>query len=177
MESERHMEEKQNSPQNQEYQSGQEAKPVQGSWKMRLRAVIVLAGVSALIGASIYLDPANLEDIHGHHYKLLKPCSFLVKTGYPCPTCYMTRAFSYMFHGRPDKSFLAQPFGALLSLMVVYLGYGAVTVLISGRPWRAAWAKWPRWRILAVFIALFLAGWIFRILYGTFITHEFPFKM
>jgi hypothetical protein len=156
-----------------------EHQPMKGSWKMRLRALIVLAGVGALIGVSIYLDPNKLEqNAVGHYYRFLGGrCSFLVKTGYPCPTCYMTRAFAYMFHGRPDKSFMAQPFGALLSLMVVYLGYGAIKVLATGKPWQAAWAKWPKWRFLAVFIGLFLAGWIFRILYGMFVSHEFPYRL
>jgi hypothetical protein len=112
--------------QNETQQTPVESQPVKSSsFKMRLRALIVLAGVSALIGAAIYLDPNQLEQ-HKNHYALLKPCSMLVKTGYPCPTCYMTRAFAYMYHGRPDKAFAAQPFGALLSLMTVYLAYGSI---------------------------------------------------
>jgi hypothetical protein len=143
--------------------------------KMRLRALVVLAGVSSLIGAAVYLDPDRLER-HDKHYTLLKPCSVLVKTGYPCPTCYMTRSFAYMFHGRPDKAFMAQPFGAALSLMCVYLAYGAIYVLVKGTGWNPFWARWSRKRFIAIFLGAFLAGWIFKLVYGTFITHEFPLK-
>lgn len=76
----------------------------------------------------------------------------------------MTRSFSYMMHARPDKAFLAQPFGAFLCLMVVYLGWGALRVLSSGRPWRPFWVQWSRkWLLLGILIA-FLAGWIFKLL-------------
>ncbi|NLE30513.1 MAG: DUF2752 domain-containing protein [Phycisphaerae bacterium] len=144
-----------------------------GQVKMRLRALIVLIGVSALIGTSIYLDPERLESFDPH-YALLKPCSMLVKYGYPCPTCYMTRSFAYMYHGRPDKAFAAQPFGAAMALMTAYLGYGAIYVLIRGKGWNPFWARWSRKWFIVIFIAAFLAGWGFKIGYGTFISHEFP---
>lgn len=153
-----------------------ETQPVKtSSFKIRLRAVIVLLGVSALIGAAMYLDPNRLEQ-HNDHYALLKPCSMLVKTGYPCPTCYMTRAFAYMYHGRPDKAFAAQPFGAALSLMTAYLAYGAIYVLVRGKGWNPFWARWSRKWFIAIFIGAFLAGWTFKLVYGTFITHEFPLR-
>jgi hypothetical protein len=148
----------------------------QSTLKMRLRALLVLGLVGGLIGVSIYLDPAELEKPFAHHYSWLKPCGFLVSTGYPCPTCYMTRAFAYTFHGRPDIAFMAQPFGALLAILVVYLGYGATRVLISGRPWQAVWAKWSRKWLLLGFIAAFMGGWIFRVIYGIYVTHEFPLR-
>jgi len=146
-----------------------------GSWKLRLRAVLVLIFVGGLIGTSIYLDPYRLEQKRNGYSFLPAPCGFLYKYHYPCPTCYMTRSFSYMMHGRPDKSFLAQPFGAMMCLMVLYLGWGGIFVLYTGKPWRPFWVKWPRKWLLTVFILAFLAGWIFRIGYGTVITHEFPF--
>lgn len=141
---------------------------------MRLRAVLILAFVASLLGLSVYLDPARLEKPLHNGYSFLPPCGFLYRTGYPCPTCYMTRAFSYTMHGRPDKAFLAQPFGFVLCLMVIYLGYGALRVLATGQPWRPAWVAWPRMWLLLGLLAAFAAGWIFRLAYGTFITHEFP---
>ena len=145
-------------------------------WAMRVRAVLVLIFVLGLLGTAVYLDPAQLETHHYRGFLFLSPCGFLQRTGYPCPTCYMTRSFAYLMHGRPDRAFLAQPFGALLNLMVIYLGWGAVRVLYTGRPWRPVWNAWPRkWLAIGV-IAAFFAGWLFRLGYGTFITHEFPLK-
>ncbi len=144
------------------------------SIRWRIRGAIVLAGVIALLGAALYLQPKKLENPFGHAYSFLPPCGFLYHYGYPCPTCYMTRAFTYMMHGRPDLAFKAQPFGALLCLLVIYLGWGAARTLITGRGWQPVWGRWPRKWLILGFIAAFLAGWIFRVAYGTFITHEFP---
>jgi len=133
--------------------------------RYRLRAAIVLIGVVALLGTAAWLDIGRLQDPQ-HGYALLKPCGFLVQTGYPCPTCYMTRSFTYMMHGHPIKSFAVQPFGAILCLMVIYLGYGAVHVLITGRPWIAAWTRWRRRTLFLTVLGLMVAAWIFVIVSG-----------
>jgi len=144
-----------------------------GSTKLRIRAVIVLLFVTGLLGTAIYLNPTRLESPFHNGYSFLSPCGFLYRTGYPCPTCYMTRSFAYMMHLRPDKAFLAQPFGAALCLMVIYLGWGAINVLYTGKAWRPFWFYWSRRWLFLGLVAAFLAGWIFRLLYGM-ITHEFP---
>lgn len=141
----------------------------------RFRAAIVLVGVVALLGTAVWLDPVRLEP-HHRGYRYLPPCGILQRTGYPCPTCYMTRSFAYMMHGHPIRAFLAQPFGAALCLLVIYLGYGAVCVLITGQPWRPIWAGWPLKYVVVILIAAFLGGWIFRLIYGKFITGEFPMR-
>jgi hypothetical protein len=145
-----------------------------GPRTMRLRALAVLVFVAGLLGTAVYLDPARLEHPFQTGYRFLSPCGFLYRTGYPCPTCYMTRSFAYLMHGRPDKAFAAQPFGALLCLMVIYLGWGAVQVLYTNRPWRPVWSAWSKKWLLAILLAAFLSGWLFRLAYGTFISHEFP---
>jgi hypothetical protein len=145
-------------------------------FSLRLRAVLVLLFVLGLLGTAACLDPARLEKPFASGYRLLTPCGFLYRTGYPCPTCYMTRAFAYMMHGRPDKAFLAQPFGALLCLMVIYLGVGAVQVLYTGKSWRPFWYQWSARWLLTFLVLAFLAGWIFRLGYGTFISGEFPLR-
>jgi len=141
----------------------------------RFRAVLVLAGVVALLAFAASLDPDRLE-AHNSGYRLLPPCGILVQTGYPCPTCYMSRSFAYMMHGRPDKAFAAQIFGALLCVLVIYLGFGALHVLISGKPWKPFWHKWRRRYTLGLLVLLFFGAWIFKLIYGTFISHEFPVR-
>ena len=133
----------------------------------------MLAGVVVLLGVARWLEPQGLEDGTYRHW-LLRPCGLLQSTGYPCPTCFMTRSFSYMMHGRVDKAFWVQPFGALLVLAVIYLGYGAVQVLVTGQPWRPVWVDWPRKYILAGILVAFLGAWIFKLLYGTFVSGQFP---
>lgn len=106
----------------------------------RLRAVIVLLGVLAVLAVARSLDPQDLEAGRGRvlSYRLPR-CGFLYSTGYPCPTCYMTRSFAHMMRGHVLKAFYAQPFGAALAIGCVYLAYGAAVVLISGQPWRPVW--------------------------------------
>lgn len=133
--------------------------------RYRLRAAIVLIGVIALLGVAAWLDVTRLEDPR-HGYSFLKPCGFLVRTGYPCPTCYMTRAFTHMMHGHPLRSFAMQPFGAAMCVAVMYLGYGAVRVLITGRPWVAFWTRWRRRTLILWVLGLLLATWIFVIVSG-----------
>ncbi|MFA5865870.1 MAG: DUF2752 domain-containing protein [Phycisphaerae bacterium] len=147
-----------------------------GSFRLRIRALIVLAFVLGLLGVAVYLDPIRLENTSNTGYRFLSPCGFLQSTGYPCPTCYMTRSFTYLMHGRPDRAFLAQPFGALLCLMVIYLGWGAISVLYTGKSWKPFWFHWSKKWLIAIILLAFMSGWIFRLVYGTFITHEFPLR-
>lgn len=139
----------------------------------RVRATVVLAGVVALLGYAVWLDPVRLER-HNSGYQLLPPCGFLQSTGYPCPTCFMTRAFVYVMHGRLLKAVWTQPFGALMCVLVVYLGVGAVGVLVTNKPWRPVWRRWPRWYVLGALAGAFLVSWMFKLVCGIFITGEFP---
>lgn len=149
------------------------------SWKekiisnYRLRGLMVLAGVVALLAFAASLDPARLERLSSGS-QFLPPCGVLVRTGYPCPTCYMTRSFAYMVHGRPDKAFSAQIFGALLFLLVVYLGWGSLLVVVRGQAWRPFWYRWRRRYIFGGLAGIFLGSWIFKLVYGIFISGEFP---
>jgi hypothetical protein len=147
-----------------------------GSFRLRLRALIVLAFVLVLLGVAVYLNPSRLEKPYPNGYTFLGSCGFLQSTGYPCPTCYMTRSFAYLMHGRPDRAFLTQPFGALLCLMVIYLGWGAISVLYSGKSWKPFWYHWSKKWLIAIILLAFMSGWISRLVYGTFITHEFPLR-
>ncbi len=165
-----------------EHETSQTTQPAKAgrSLKLRLRAVLVLIFVAGVLGTAAWLNPAQLEKPFHNGYSFtfmgirpFAPCGFLYRTGYPCPTCYMTRSFAYMMHGRPDKAFLAQPFGAALCLMVIYLGWGGLKVLYTGKAWRPIWVNWSKKWLLSGVGAAFLAGWIFRLLYGM-ITHEFP---
>ncbi len=146
------------------------------AFKMRVRAAIVLIGVIGLLGIAIYLEPARLERVNSG-YSFLKPCGFLHSTGYPCPTCFMTRSFVYMMHGRIFHSFLIQPFGAFLCLLVIYLGYGAIKVLITGKPWQPIWTGVSKKVLVIILISAFLGAWIFVLIYGTFVTGKFPITL
>lgn len=80
-------------------------------------AVFFLGPIAVVITAMI-LTPNNHG--HGTHTQLgLPPCGFLVATGYPCPGCGLTTAFSYMARLDFIGAFSANPFGILLFLTTV----------------------------------------------------------
>ena len=93
------------------------------------------------------------------------PCAFHLLTGYPCPSCGMTRMAIALFHGDWLTALRLQPLGfALLWTAVVYW------LLDARREWRTGAGvplydalfthrRWLRWTLLAA-----IAGnWLFLI--------------
>lgn len=86
-----------------------------GSWVSLLVWAVLFAGPVAVLITAAVLTP-SLEG-HGTHTQLgLPPCGFFVYTGYPCPGCGLTTAFSYMIRLEVIEAFRANPFGILLFL-------------------------------------------------------------
>ncbi|MBN1845897.1 MAG: DUF2752 domain-containing protein, partial [Sedimentisphaerales bacterium] len=98
------------------------------------------------------------------HEQLGRPaCGFLEHTGYPCPTCGMTTAFSYVLHGRILLAFTTQPAGALgaLACMVTAVGgmYYALTARAPARLVRLIRLVRRR-RFWLAGLGLLLAAWL-----------------
>lgn len=88
------------------------------------RIALVLAPLVAL-GAAL-LTPADVG-------RLLGPCPFHLLTGFPCPTCGVTRALVALGHADWLAAFRVQPLVTLvLSAGVLYLPW-AVGVVLRGR--------------------------------------------
>ena len=85
-------------------------------------------------------------------------CSYLARTGYPCPTCGMTTSVSAMARGRIGFAFRAHPFGVLLFPAAVILGGMGAFQAVSGR--RVLAKLRFRWWYLAIAFGLLMAGWI-----------------
>lgn len=78
-------------------------------------AGVAVLALSVLITAC-WLTPS--EQGFGTHRQLgLAPCGWAVTFGKPCLTCGMTTSFTLMAHGRVLDSILAQPMGAVLSIL------------------------------------------------------------
>jgi Protein of unknown function (DUF2752) len=125
---------------------------------VRRRAWLVLLGLSAVFATSALWRPSD----NG-----LVLCPFRALTGYPCPGCGMTRAFSAIAHGDLWRALRYNPLSPFLflALIVVWAGAGA-TIL-----------NWPRVRTLAmrlrpspmttnVLLAIVLAWWVVRLAMG-----------
>lgn len=132
------------------------------SHRTRLNAVLVLVGVAAIIGVSLYVEPDPART-HAKRRLPLRPCGFLMTTGLPCPTCGMTTSFAFMARGRVIAAFEQQPAGALLALLTVGLGVLALVVLVTGRRFEINWYRINPMHVLVVFMAVFMGSWVYRI--------------
>jgi len=102
---------------------------------------------------------------HGTHEQMgIPPCSFLSRTGWPCPSCGVTTSLAAMAHGRPVAAWQAQPFGVMLFAL---LAAGAVlggSELVGGRSivHRLRPRRWWAWTL----VGAMAFGWGYKALTG-----------
>ena len=125
----------------------------------------VAAACAALLGLARYLPPDGRG--FGTHQQLgIPPCSFVLTSGLPCPTCGMTTAFSLVMHGRPWSAFKAQPAGALLCIATVGLLAASVYAAVTGRIVSVNWDRLGPVRLALGAALLLMLAWGFKIAYG-----------
>jgi len=125
---------------------------------------IVAAACAGVLAMAAYLTPSPAG--MGTHEALgMPPCSFVLNTGLPCPTCGMTTAFSNVVRGRLVAAFLAQPAGMVLC--VATIGLLACALYAAATGW-TVYVNWDRIgiRLMMGLGFLILAGWGFKIAYG-----------
>ena len=117
----------------------------------------------AIIALAWWLTPA--ETGTGTHRQLGLPvCSFLVRTGYPCPTCGMTTSVSAMAHGRFVLAFVSHPFGVVFFAGLVVLAAAAVIEALTGQNALSRLGK-PAWWVWTFVIGI-PAGWVLILIWG-----------
>lgn len=87
-------------------------------------------------------------------------------TGQPCPGCGMTTAFADMAHGRVLAALIAQPFGAMLFVIVLTLAVVLTMSALAGRSLKPALYSQRAPMVIYGLILLWLGGWGFKMLYG-----------
>ena len=130
---------------------------------LRIRGALIFAPCAAVLAVAMCLDPHPRG--YGTHKQMgLPPCSFLVRTGLPCPSCGMTTSTALMARGQVVRAARTQPFGVvLLPLLVVLAGAGAAE-LATGRDVLKRYR--PRLWWLGLFLGGQLAGWGLLLLTG-----------
>ncbi len=130
---------------------------------LRLQGLTVAACCGTVIGLAAWLTPAAAGS--GTHRQLgLPACSFLMRTGYPCPTCGLTTSVSAMAHGRFVLAARSHPFGVAFFAGLVVLAASALIEVLTGqsvlsRLGRPAWWAW-------MFIIGIPAGWALKLIWG-----------
>ncbi|HVP12809.1 MAG TPA: DUF2752 domain-containing protein [Phycisphaerae bacterium] len=149
------------------------------SRRVNLSARLAWAGVAVAcagvlgVARSLTPSPTGL----GTHQQLfgLAPCSFVIITGLPCPTCGMTTAFAHMTHGHPLAAFKVQPAGAVFCLGTVGMCLFSLYVAISGNLIVVNWDRIGPIRVMLALGVLILGGWAFKIAHGL-LTGELPIR-
>ncbi len=134
-----------------------------GSSRARWLAGGVALAAFGVLGLAAVLrpDPTGF----GTHRQLGLPgCTFLLRTGYPCPTCGMTTAFAHASRGHWLTALRGQPMGFLMWLACLGTGIGGVSAVATGRTWTLNWFRVsPGW-LVAVLVGLLLLSWAYTIL-------------
>jgi hypothetical protein len=113
-------------------------------------ALAILAGVALLASILLPLDPPDVTT-----------CGFLWLTGYPCPFCGMTRAFTAMGHGQWGMAARQSPAGAIFYVATIGIFVFNLTSLFRPIPIKFK-AKW----LLIAGTLVLLANWVYRLMIG-----------
>lgn len=132
------------------------------SARARWVAATVLLSSVGLLAIAAWVEPGGRQA--GTHQQLgLPPCSALVVTGLPCPTCGMTTAFAYTVRGRWISALVAQPAGFLLALGTTVAAVASIVVLVTGRGWQLNWYRITPAGLIGGLFAVIIAGWLIKI--------------
>ncbi|MDY7011341.1 MAG: DUF2752 domain-containing protein [Planctomycetota bacterium] len=128
-----------------------------------VRGLTVAACCGSVIALAWWLTPDSTGA--GTHRQLGLPvCSFLVRTGYPCPTCGMTTSVSAMTHGKFVLAFRSHPFGVVLFAGLVVLTATATYEALTGKNALSRLGK-PAWWVWTFIIGI-PAGWVLKLIWG-----------
>ncbi len=117
----------------------------------------------AAIALAGWLTPVA-EGTGTHRQLGLPACSFLVQTGYPCPTCGMTTSVSAMAHGQFVLAFRSHPFGVVFFAGLVVLAAAAVIEVLTGKNTLPRLGK-PAWWVWTFIIGI-PTGWVLKLIWG-----------
>jgi hypothetical protein len=124
----------------------------------RWRAWVVLLGLSAMFLTSALWRPSDNGIIL---------CPFRAMTGYPCPGCGMTRAFSAIAHGELWRAVRYNPLSPLLFLAAIAIWASAAATILKWEAARSALARLrPSTLAANVLMVIVMLWWITRLAVG-----------
>ncbi len=150
------------------------ARRVVSSFGVRVRGAVLLVGCAGILGLAGWLHPDPRG--YGTHEQLgTAPCGMLILTGYPCPTCGMTTAFSHVVRGQWWRAVRAQPAGFVFALATFGAGICGGLALVRGRwPRLGTWFASPL-MVSTALLTLLVLGWVYKIVVGR-MTGELPYR-
>lgn len=135
-------------------------------WATRLAWAGVGAACAAVLVIAALLTP-DASGLGTHRQILhLAPCSFVLTSGLPCPTCGMTTAFAWVMHGHPLTALIVQPAGAIFCLATIGLLFFSLYVACFGSLVSVNWSRIGPVKLMLAVGLLILGGWAFKIAHG-----------
>lgn len=127
----------------------------------RVLALLVMLGCAAPLVLAATLTPSGAG--MGTHTQLgLPDCGFKVVTGLPCATCGCTTAFAYAADGSILHSFVTQPFGAVLAVVLAMATWVGVWGVWSGMPVAPVFSALSQRRLIIAWVVLLFAAWGYK---------------
>lgn len=102
------------------------------AWARGVALAIGLGCLAVLLRAATL--PPSASGLGTHTAMGLNRCTFIDRTGLPCPSCGMTTSFAWFARGNLAASLYVQPMGALLALAAAMCVWGGLYIAFTGRP-------------------------------------------
>jgi len=125
-------------------------------------AAFVLLAAGGVLGLAMWLTP-DPSGIGTHRQLGLPVCTMVLASGYPCPTCGMTTAFSHAVRGQFIRSFHAQPAGFVLAVGTFLVALAAGSTLVTTKTWALNWYRIRPWWSTATIAGVVLLGWAYKL--------------
>ncbi len=120
----------------------------------RLRSAVTALAAVAVGGLSFLLTKPPLP---------FPRCIFRAVTGWPCPSCGLTRAFIALGHGQLSEAVFLNIMSPILFVLVAAIFAGAAFEVLSGRLFlRALWERVKNQVLIAVLV-LAAISWAWNI--------------
>ena len=131
----------------------------------RLYAILFAMGGLAILATAVWMTP-DRSHMGTHRQLCLPACAFVSMTGFPCPTCGMTTAFSFIVHGHPIEAARSSVFGLLLAILTVVMTLAALSCVVTARYPNLNWYRVDAVKLVYFGALMLVASWGLKIVIG-----------
>lgn len=132
------------------------------AWTERLLSLGISLGCLAVLVTAAQLTP-HPAGMGTHRDLGLYACTFVDRTGLPCPSCGMTTSFTWFAHGNLLASFYVQPAGLALAILATLVFWTGLYIAITGKPVHRLLKRFPPIVYLSVLFGIGIFGWAWKI--------------
>jgi hypothetical protein len=136
--------------------------PQRLGWAGRLLALAIGLLCLAVLAVGLHLTPSP-AGVGSHERLGLAPCSFIGRTGLPCPSCGMTTSFSHFARGQWLASLYVQPMGMALAAASAVTFWAGLYIGLTGRPAHRLLRFIPARYYVAPALGLAVVAWAWKI--------------